>query len=126
MIKCSAPYFDSGHQMVKEIFKAYTNTKSHRFTFDASHDLPQEVDLVISEPKQAAYIAWKFNHCIALEIVSKNESENEDKYEQHFDVIVPCENNYLSVLNVRNGCEKHPLGRTKAACDLGVNLVHLI
>ncbi len=96
MIKCPAPYFDSGQQMVKQIFKAYTNTKSHRFAFDASHDLPQEVNLVISESKQAAYIAWKFNHCIALEIVSKNESENEDKYEQHFDVIVPCENNYLS------------------------------
>ena len=24
MIKCPAPYFDSGQQMVKEIFKAYT------------------------------------------------------------------------------------------------------
>ncbi len=32
--------------------------------------------------------------CIALEFISRNESE--DKYEQHFEVIISCENNYMS------------------------------
>ena len=96
MIKCTSPYADSGHHMVKEIFKAFTHPDSQRFVLDARHDLPNEVDLVISETQQIVYIAWKFNHCIALEIVSKN--GNNDQYEQHIDVIVSCENDYMSVL----------------------------
>lgn len=94
MIKCTSPYADSGHHRVKEIFKAFTHTDSQRFVFDARHDLPQEVDLVISESTQIVYIAWTFDHSIALEIVSKN--ENNDQYEQHVDVIVSCENDYMS------------------------------
>ena len=99
MIKCTSPYADSGHHMVKEIFKAFTHTDSQRFVFDARHDLPQEVDLVISESQQIVYIAWTFDHCIALEIVSKN--ENNDQYEQHIDVIVSCENDYMSELECK-------------------------
>ena len=49
MIKCTSPYADSGHHMVKEIFKAFTHPDSQRFVLDARHDLPNEVDLVISE-----------------------------------------------------------------------------
>ena len=49
MIKCISPYADSGHHMVKEIFKAYTHPDSQRFMFEASHDLPQAVDSVMSE-----------------------------------------------------------------------------
>jgi hypothetical protein len=94
MIKCVSPYADSGHHMVKEIFNAYTNPDSQRFVFEASHDLPQEVDSVMSESQKIVYIAWKFDHCIALEIVSK--SENDEQHEQHFDVIVSCENDYMS------------------------------
>ena len=92
MIKCTSPYADSGHHMVKEIFKAFTHPDSQRFVLDARHDLPNEVDLVISETQQIVYIAWKFDHCIALEI---------DQYEQHIDVIVSCENDYMSELECK-------------------------
>jgi hypothetical protein len=57
-----------------------------------------EAELVLSKSKQIVYIAWKLDYCIALEVVSKN--TNEDKYEQHFEVIISCENNYMSDLSV--------------------------
>ena len=94
MVKCPSPAFDAGHQLVKEIFKAYTNAKSQRVMLDARCDLAQAVDLVMSLSKQAIYIAWRFDHCIVLEIVSKK--ENEAKYQQHVDVIIYCENAYMS------------------------------
>ena len=94
MIKCPSPAFDAGHQMVKEIFKAYTNAESQRVVLDARCDLAQAVDLVMSLSKHAIYIAWRFDHCIVLEIVSKK--ENEANYQQHVDVIISGENAYMS------------------------------
>ena len=88
MIKCPSPAFDAGHQMVKEIFKAYTNAESQRVMLDA------RCDLVMNLSTHAIYIAWRFDHCIVLEIVSKK--ENEAKYQQHVDVIISCENAYMS------------------------------
>ena len=61
---------------------------------DARCDLAQAVDLVMSLSTHAIYIAWRFDHCIVLEIVSKK--ENEAKYQQHVDVIISCENAYMS------------------------------
>ena len=80
--------------MVKEIFKAYTNAQSQRIVLDARDDLAQAVDLVMNLSTHAIYIAWWFDHCIVLEIVSKK--ENEAKYQQHVDVIISCENAYMS------------------------------
>jgi hypothetical protein len=94
MIKCPSPAFDAGHHLVKEIFKAYTNAESQRVVLDARCDLAQAVDLVMSLSTHAIYIAWRFDHCIVLEIVSKK--ENEAKYQQHVDVIISCENAYMS------------------------------
>ena len=85
MIKCPSPAFDAGHQLVKEIFKAYTNAKSQRVMLDARCDLAQAVDLVMTLSTHAIYIAWRFDHCIVLEIVSKK--ENEANYQQHVDVM---------------------------------------
>jgi hypothetical protein len=94
MIKCPSPAFDSGHQLVKEIFKAYTKTDSQRVVLDARCDLAQAVDLVMNLSTHALYMAWRFDHGIVLEIVSKN--ANEDKYQHHVDVIISCENDYMS------------------------------
>lgn len=93
MIKCPSPAFDAGHHLVKEIFKAYTNAKSQRVVLDARCDLAQAVALVMNLSTHAVYIAWRFDHCIVLEIVSKK--ENEAKYQQHVDVIISCENAYM-------------------------------
>ena len=93
MIKCVS-VFDKSNQMINEIFMAYTGSSNQRFTLEVGADLPIEVELVLSKPKQIAYIAWRFDYCIALEFISRNESE--DKYEQHFEVIISCENNYMS------------------------------
>ena len=94
MIKCPSPAFDAGHHSVKEIFKAYTNAESQRIVLDARDDLAQAVDLVMTLSTHAIYIAWRFDHCIVLEIVSKK--ENEANYQQHVDVIISCENAYMS------------------------------
>ena len=94
MIKCPSPAFDAGHHLVKEIFKAYTNAQSQRVVLDARDDLSQAVDLVMNLSTHAVYMAWRFDHCIVLEIVSKK--ENEAKYQQHVDVIISCENAYMS------------------------------
>ena len=94
MIKCPSPAFDAGHQLVNEIFKAYTNAQSQRVVLDARCDLAQAVDLVMTLSTHAIYIAWRFDHCIVLEIVSKK--ENEANYQQHVDVIISCENAYMS------------------------------
>lgn len=122
MIKCTSPYADSGHHMVKEIFNAYTNPDSQRFVFEASHDLPQEVDSVMSESQQIVYIAWTFDHCIALEIVSKN--GNDEQYEQHIDVIVSCENDYMSEFECKAwlaSVSKKAVTSTKAKIQLDVD-----
>ena len=94
MIKCPSPAFDAGHHLVKEIFKAYTNAQSQRVVLDARDDLAQAVDLVMNLSTHDVYMAWRFDHCIVLEIVSKK--ENEAKYQQHVDVIISCENAYMS------------------------------
>ena len=64
MIKCPSPAFDAGHQLVNEIFKAYTNAQSQRVVLDARCDLAQAVDLVMTLSTYAIYIAWRFDHCI--------------------------------------------------------------
>ena len=92
MIKCVS-VFDKSNQMINEIFMAYTGSSNQRFTLEVGADLPIEVELVLSKPKQIAYIAWRFDYCIALEFISRNESE--DKYEQHFEVII----SWLSILS---------------------------
>ena len=61
---------------------------------NAHCDLAQAVDLVMSLSTHPIYIAWRFDHCIVLEIVSKK--EHEDKYQRHVDVIIACENAYMS------------------------------
>ena len=78
MIKCTSHLFDENHQMIKEIFNAYAGLNGQCFTLNPNDDLPNEAELVISKSKQIVYIAWKLDHCIALEVVSKN--ANEDKY----------------------------------------------
>ena len=80
--------------MVKEIFKAYTNADSQRVVLDSRCDLAQAVDLVMNVSTQAIYIAWQFDHCIVLEIVSKKEGKS--KYQQDVEVIISCENAYMS------------------------------
>ena len=80
--------------MVKEIFKAYTKADSQRVVLDSRCDLAQAVDLVMNVSTQAIYIAWQFDHCIVLEIVSKKEGKS--KYQQDVEVIISCENAYMS------------------------------
>ena len=64
LIKCVS-VFDKSNQMINEIFMAYTGSSNQRFTLEVGADLPIEVELVLSKPKQIAYIAWRFDYCIA-------------------------------------------------------------
>lgn len=87
------PYLNNNEQLlISQIFNAYVGYNSECFNLYPSDVLPNEVELSIKE-KRTAYIAWKFDHCIALEILRVNDSNN---YEQFIDVITANENHYIS------------------------------
>jgi hypothetical protein len=122
MIKCTSHLFDENHQMIKEIFNAYAGSNGQCFTLNPNDDLPNEAELVISKSKQIVYIAWKLDHCIALEVVSKN--ANEDKFEQHFDVIISCENSYMSDIECKewlDNVSEKAVASTKEKIQTDVN-----